>query len=154
MNFVVGYRLNGLATSKDSLTLSGGLFLPTGKTEPNPYQLGDFGKKHLHLQFGTGTLTPTFQYRYWLPIGKSVAIQSRLITRRPFYRNNYHFLAPPVVQSLKGRDAASRTLPWCQLNIKGASWLFVYLEPLVTSITWDTIVMMMPFLTHPIAWLD
>ncbi len=94
LNFVVGYRLNGLATSKDSLTLSGGLFLPTGKTEPNPYQLGDFGKKHLHLQFGTGTLTPTFQYRYWLPIGKSVSIQSRLITRRPFYRNKYQFLAP------------------------------------------------------------
>jgi len=95
LSFVIGYQLNGLLTSKDRAILSGGLFLPTGQTEPNPYELGGAGKKHLHLQFGTGTLTPSFQYRYWLPISESVSMQSRLVIRRPFYRNKYQFLAPP-----------------------------------------------------------
>lgn len=41
-----------------SLTAGIGLTLPLGRTEPDPYRLGDEGKRHQHIQFGTGTVDP------------------------------------------------------------------------------------------------
>ncbi len=120
LRFVIGYQLKGLLTSKDRATLSGGLSLPTGKIEPDPYELGDAGKKHLHLQFGTGTLTPSFQYQYWLPISESVSMQSRLVIRRPFYRNKYQFLAPSETSFFWG----SSFQPTKFLRLKGAWMIF------------------------------
>lgn len=40
------------------LGVRGGLSLPTGKVQPNPFRLGDLGLPHEHLQFGTGTFDP------------------------------------------------------------------------------------------------
>lgn len=41
-------------------TLAGqlGVSVPLGKTEPNPFELGDRGLPHQHIQFGTGTWGP------------------------------------------------------------------------------------------------
>jgi hypothetical protein len=44
---------NGVAISTRA-----GLTLPLGKTEPNPYELGESGLKHQHIQFGSGTVEP------------------------------------------------------------------------------------------------
>ena len=40
-----------------------GVSLPVGKTQPDPYVLGDLGLEHEHIQFGTGTvgLIATFE---------------------------------------------------------------------------------------------
>jgi len=40
------------------LDLSAGVSLPTGGTEPNPFELGRNGQEHQHLFFGTGTVNP------------------------------------------------------------------------------------------------
>ena len=40
------------------LSVRGGASLPIGGTEPNPFDLGDAGKRHQHIQFGSGTVDP------------------------------------------------------------------------------------------------
>lgn len=35
-----------------------GIALPTGRTERDPFELGDRGVRHQHVQFGTGTVDP------------------------------------------------------------------------------------------------
>ena len=41
-----------------TLTASGGVYLPTGRTESNPFALGRLGLPHQHIQFGHGTVDP------------------------------------------------------------------------------------------------
>ena len=45
-----------------NLTLLGraGVSLPLGRTEENPFALGEEGRVHQHIQFGTGTFAPVF----------------------------------------------------------------------------------------------
>ena len=103
LNLTTNYQWNGFTSIKnDRITLSAGLSIPTGKIEPDPYKLGDVGKKHLHLQFGTGTLTPSFQVIYILPVNDLLSVQSRLSFRRPFYENKYSFLSPPETSTYFG----------------------------------------------------
>jgi len=40
------------------LTTRAGLTLPIGRTEENPFALGDLGLSHQHIQLGTGTFNP------------------------------------------------------------------------------------------------
>ncbi len=40
------------------LTGRAGITLPTGRTEPDPFALGDEGIRHQHIQFGSGTVDP------------------------------------------------------------------------------------------------
>ncbi len=40
------------------LTARGGLTLPIGRTEEDPFALGDAGLPHQHIQLGTGTVNP------------------------------------------------------------------------------------------------
>jgi hypothetical protein len=42
------------------LTLRTGTSLPLGRTEPDPFVLGDAAEEHQHIQFGTGTFDPMF----------------------------------------------------------------------------------------------
>lgn len=41
-----------------TLTGAAGAYLPTGRTESNPFALGDAGLPHQHIQFGHGTVDP------------------------------------------------------------------------------------------------
>ncbi|MCA9666630.1 MAG: transporter [Myxococcales bacterium] len=41
-----------------ALALQGGLSIPTGNTEHNPFELGRQGRAHQHIFFGTGTVIP------------------------------------------------------------------------------------------------
>ncbi|MGN6106276.1 MAG: thioredoxin domain-containing protein, partial [Kofleriaceae bacterium] len=47
-----------LSVGRWRLTARAGLTLPTGRTEENPFALGDQGLRHQHIQLGTGTLNP------------------------------------------------------------------------------------------------
>ena len=40
------------------LSVRAGVSLPLGRTEPDPFALGAEGKRHQHMQFGTGTFDP------------------------------------------------------------------------------------------------
>lgn len=48
----------GRTGAKWSVGARGGLTIPLGRTEPDPFALGDAGLPHEHLQFGTGTFDP------------------------------------------------------------------------------------------------
>lgn len=40
------------------ISARGGVSAPVGGTEPNPFDLGDAGIRHQHIQFGSGTVDP------------------------------------------------------------------------------------------------
>jgi thiol-disulfide isomerase/thioredoxin len=42
------------------MTARAGLTIPLGRTEENPFTLGDMGLRHQHVQMGTGTFNPVF----------------------------------------------------------------------------------------------
>lgn len=69
---------------------SWGATLPTGKTEEDPYVLGDSNLAHEHIQLGTGALIPRIEYRRnseeWISFA-TLAL--------PFYANRHGFTAPP-----------------------------------------------------------
>jgi hypothetical protein len=48
----------GLNLARFTLSAKGGLTLPVGQTQPNPFRLGRLGLPHEHIQFGTGTFDP------------------------------------------------------------------------------------------------
>ena len=41
-----------------AVTVRGGVSIPVGSTEEDPFALGDQGKRHQHIQFGNGTFDP------------------------------------------------------------------------------------------------
>lgn len=49
------------------VTVRAGLTLPLGKTEPDPFVLGDMGLPHEHIQMGTGTVNPVVAAEATLP---------------------------------------------------------------------------------------
>ncbi len=68
--------------SRVSLSGSMGMWLPTGRTEPNPFALGRLGLEHQHLQFGTGTFDPHLGLDAWTRVGRfdvSASAQARIV---------------------------------------------------------------------------
>ena len=53
----VGGR-TGWTVARTSVSAGLGLTVPLGRIEPDPFELGDQGKKHQHIQFGAGTFLP------------------------------------------------------------------------------------------------
>jgi hypothetical protein len=51
------------------LTAKAGASLPIGSAEPNPFELGEIGLVHQHVQFGSGTVAPIAYLSAALPIG-------------------------------------------------------------------------------------
>jgi len=83
-----GHKRKDLIKSGSILRLGFGLALPTGKTEADPWELGELGKKHLHIQFGNGTLDPIVNLYYGFPLSKKTALAIYAKTRVPFYHND------------------------------------------------------------------
>ena len=65
-----------------------GTTIPFGKTEEDPWKLGDAGLKHLHIQFGTGTFNPIADIHYSLPLYKGVGASVSIRGKFPFYENS------------------------------------------------------------------
>ena len=51
------------------VTAKVGASFPLGSTERNPFELGDMGLEHQHIQFGAGTVAPVAHLSASLPIG-------------------------------------------------------------------------------------
>lgn len=60
-------RIGGLLVSARA-----GASIPLGSTEPNPFALGDSGKRHQHIQFGSGTIDPVLSLDISNPVGRWV----------------------------------------------------------------------------------
>ena len=84
-----------------SLLIGAGLSIPWGRTEPNPIVLGREGKKHEHLQFGSGTVDPVFSVVWSRPLGPLVLAASA-DAQIPLYENRHGFKAPATVRYSAG----------------------------------------------------
>ena len=84
----LGYGMRGLLRENDFLMGRVGTTIPLGKTEEDPWKLGDAGLKHLHIQFGTGTFNPIADLYYSLPIYKGLNASGSVRGKLPFYENS------------------------------------------------------------------
>ena len=84
----LGYRTVGLLKESDFLMGRIGTTIPFGKTEEDPWKLGNAGLKHLHIQFGTGTFNPIADIHYSLPLYKGVGASVSIRSKFPFYENS------------------------------------------------------------------
>ena len=90
ISLITGYRvLSGSVEPWNySVDLGIGSTLPTGSTEPDPFELGRDGKDHQHIMFGSGTYDPTFQLNALLSDGAhTFSLWSTALT--PLVANNY-----------------------------------------------------------------
>ncbi len=88
--FLGHYRL-GVLTEDDFLMGRIGTTIPFGKIEEDPWKLGEMGKEHLHIQFGTGTFNPIVDLHYNLPIYKGLASHTSVRAKLPFYKNSEEY---------------------------------------------------------------
>ena len=84
----LGYGMTNLLMENDLLIGRIGTTIPFGKTEENPWKLGDRGLKHLHIQFGAGTFNPIADLYYSLPVYKGLGVNGSLRGQFPFYENS------------------------------------------------------------------
>ena len=87
-----------------SFRVSAGVTLPLGSTVPNPFELGDEGKVHEHIQFGTGTLDPIAEVGVRRD-GERVSVEGWLSAKASLYENGYGYRAGD--QLMGGVRAAS-----------------------------------------------
>jgi hypothetical protein len=78
----------------DLLSVTFGSTVPIGRTEENPYLLGDQGLEHRHIQFGTGTFDPIVEASYAFRLTPAATAGAYLAGRIPLYENARTFHAP------------------------------------------------------------
>ena len=84
------------------LLVGAGLWLPSGQTVPNPIVLGREGKKHEHIQFGSGTVDPLLSILWTQPLGGRYSLRVTADGQFPFYENDHGFKAPLTVRYAAG----------------------------------------------------
>ena len=88
VDLLLGYRATSFLVESDLLMGRIGTTIPFGKTEENPWKLGDAGLEHLHIQFGTGTFNPIADLHYSLPLYEGLVANVGIRGKFPFYENN------------------------------------------------------------------
>lgn len=87
-----------LDIGKLDLVLRAGATLPLGRTEENPFALGDEGLTHQHIQMGTGTFDPVGSIdlqRRW----RRHYVRGYLLALAALYENNHGYQAPLRAQT-------------------------------------------------------
>ena len=84
----IGYSMQGLFMENDFLMGRIGTTIPFGKTEEDPWKLGNAGLEHLHIQFGTGTFNPVADLHYSLHLYKGLGANASIRGKFPFYENS------------------------------------------------------------------
>ena len=110
----LGYKIRGLFKTGDVLFARLGTTIPIGRTEENPWKLGDAGIEHLHIQFGTGTFNPVANLRYSLPLYGSGIITASARGTFPFYENSKTYRGPVELSYTAG--FAYRLFDWLSFN--------------------------------------
>ena len=87
-SLLFSHRRLGILRDSDYLVGSLGSSIPIGKTEENPFSLGDAGLEHLHIQFGTGTFNPLAELHYGTPLFGDFSLNASVRGQFPFYKNN------------------------------------------------------------------
>ena len=87
-NVTLGYQTRSLLIANDFVMVRIGTTIPLGKTEEDPWKLGDAGLEHLHIQFGTGTFNPIADLDYGVPLYKGLRANASIRVNLPFYENS------------------------------------------------------------------
>lgn len=90
-DLLLAYSQHGLLQEHDMFTAKFGTTIPVGKTEEDPWKLGDLGLEHLHLQFGTGTFNPIADLHYSMPVYGGLRANASVGSKVPFYENSKTF---------------------------------------------------------------
>ncbi len=93
------HRRRDIFREGDFFRFSAGSTLPVGKTEEDPYELGDHGLEHLHIQFGTGTFDPLLEANYRMTLPRQFSLGAFGLGRLPFYENRKTYRGPIEVSS-------------------------------------------------------
>lgn len=99
--------------------IAAGFSVPTGKTVEDPYLLGEQGREHLHIQFGSGTFDPLLEASYARPLNDRFTAGGYLATRLPFYENRRTFQAPPEASA--GVSLSHRTTENLRLRVEAGA---------------------------------
>ncbi len=91
MELLLGYTKHGILGKHDTLTAKIGTTIPFGKTEEDPWILGDMGMEHLHIQFGTGTFNPIADMRYRFHVYSGLSANVSVRGKVPFYENSKNY---------------------------------------------------------------
>ena len=110
----LGYKKRSLFKTGDVLFARLGTTVPIGRTEENPWILGDAGIEHLHIQFGTGTFNPIANLRYTLPLYRGMMITASARGTFPFYENNKTYRGPVELSYTAG--FTYRLFDWLSFN--------------------------------------
>ena len=91
LKLFANWRPGSLLLKDDRLHVGLGMSLPVGRTEEDPFELGNQGLRHQHIQFGTGTFDPLLRLDYYRladPVGLllSINLQAPLYENRKGYR--------------------------------------------------------------------
>lgn len=108
------HRLNNLLRSGDTLDVALGLSLPIGETEEDPFEAGDAGREHEHIQFGTGTFDPLLELYYAAPISESFSLGGFAVGRFPFYENSKSYRGP--IEVTAGPTVSYQLTKWLSLH--------------------------------------
>ena len=91
LDLLLAYSQHRLFHEHGMFTAKIGTTIPVGKTEEDPWILGDKGLEHLHLQFGTGTFNPIADLHYSLPLYGGLRANANIRGKVPFYENSKTF---------------------------------------------------------------
>ncbi len=114
LDLFLGYKIRGLFKTGDILFTRLGTTIPTGRTEENPWTLGDTGIEHLHIQFGTGTFNPIANLRYSVPLYRGGIITASARGMFPLYENNKTYRGPVELSYTAG--FTYRLFDWLSFN--------------------------------------
>ena len=110
----LGYKIRGIFKTGDVLFTRLGTTIPAGRTEENPWILGDAGIEHLHIQFGTGTFNPITNLQYSLPLYRGGTVTASVRGMFPFYENSKTYQGPVEVSYTAG--FTYRLFNWLSFN--------------------------------------
>jgi hypothetical protein len=84
----VGWRKRDVLLEGSVIRISAGVALPTGEYESlDPLAAGERGERHLHIQFGNGTVDPLVDCYLGLPLSQHWAFSVYGKGRLPLYEN-------------------------------------------------------------------
>lgn len=93
--------------TKSHKTLIGlrlGLSLPTGGTEPNPFTLGNAGKEHQHMFFGSGTVDPLLGVDFVTQL-PGVSLVGWVFGKGSLYENEHGYTGPTQINGAIGAQS-------------------------------------------------
>ncbi|MAD50223.1 MAG: hypothetical protein CMC95_02835 [Flavobacteriales bacterium] len=91
LRLLISHRINSVFTNKDKIDIALGSSLPIGEIEDNPIKAGNEGRKHLHIQFGSGTFDPLLEFHYALSLSDKVSLALFSINKLTFYENKLNY---------------------------------------------------------------